>query len=199
MLKPTHESSPFKSQYMHIKWYVSSTPICTFCSITLHFHLHIGIGECSRLSERTLHDIGHNLTKGVQFGFWKPCAEFTKWQDPELPFYYHMSSHPWFHEGPLPWNWIWPKKVVNVWKTTMVGGTSYFVPRRATMPVQESWSVCLHWWALYWDLSTLYSASWELMRCVVPIHLNVTTWVWDVTTDIDINSSSVSDSVLLYM
>jgi len=29
----------------------------------------------------------------VKFGFWKAYVEFMKWFDPDLPFYYHMSSH----------------------------------------------------------------------------------------------------------
>ena len=45
--------------------------------------------------------IGHNFTtKQVNFGFRKACAEFTKCLDPDLPFYYHTSSHTRFYEGP---------------------------------------------------------------------------------------------------
>ena len=47
--------------------------------------------------------IGTNFTtKEVGFGFRKACLEFTKRLDPDLPFYYHTSSHTRFQEGPLP-------------------------------------------------------------------------------------------------
>ena len=41
-------------------------------------------------------------TKQVNFGIRKVYAEFTKCLDPDLPFYYHTSSHIGFYEGPLP-------------------------------------------------------------------------------------------------
>ena len=47
--------------------------------------------------------VGRNFTtKEVKFGFRKVCAEFTKRLDPDLPFYYHTSSHTRYYEGPLP-------------------------------------------------------------------------------------------------
>ena len=47
--------------------------------------------------------IGKNFTtKQVKVGFRKACLEFTKRLDPDLPFFYHTSSHTRFYEGPLP-------------------------------------------------------------------------------------------------
>ena len=47
--------------------------------------------------------IGENFTtKEAKYAFRKVCFEFSKRIDPELPFYYHTSSHTRFYEGPLP-------------------------------------------------------------------------------------------------
>ena len=47
--------------------------------------------------------IGQNFTvKQVQFGFRKVAMELEKRLDPDLPFFYHTSSHFRFSEGPLP-------------------------------------------------------------------------------------------------
>ncbi len=47
--------------------------------------------------------LGKNFTtKEVDIGFRKVCSEFTKQLDPDLPFYYHTSSHTRYYEGPLP-------------------------------------------------------------------------------------------------
>ena len=40
--------------------------------------------------------------KQVQMGFRKVTLEFVKRMDPELPFYYHTSTHTRYNEGPLP-------------------------------------------------------------------------------------------------
>lgn len=47
--------------------------------------------------------IGLNFTaKQVKLGLRKVLTEFSKWLDPDLPFYYHTSSHTRYSEGPLP-------------------------------------------------------------------------------------------------
>ena len=49
--------------------------------------------------------IGQNFTaKQVQYGFRKVALEFVKRLDPDLPFYYHSSSHTRYSEGPLHFN-----------------------------------------------------------------------------------------------
>ena len=87
--------------------------------------------------------IGRNFTtKQVKFGFRKVCAEFTKRLDPNLPFYYHTSSHTRFYEGPLPDFSEPPTKTLR--KSGRVPRREQpaaFVPRRATMPVRGSLSV----------------------------------------------------------
>lgn len=47
--------------------------------------------------------VGANFTlKTVQHTWRKVCAEITKRQDPELPFFYHTSAHDRFYEGERP-------------------------------------------------------------------------------------------------
>ena len=47
--------------------------------------------------------VGGDFTlKNVQYEWRKACNEFTKRQDPDLPFYYFTSSHDRFYEGPRP-------------------------------------------------------------------------------------------------
>ena len=47
--------------------------------------------------------IGLNFTaKQVKLGLRKVLTKFSKRLDPDLPFYYHTSSHMWYSEGPLP-------------------------------------------------------------------------------------------------
>ena len=47
--------------------------------------------------------IGRNFTtKEVKFEICKVFTEFAKRVDPDLPFYYHTSSHTRYYEGPLP-------------------------------------------------------------------------------------------------
>lgn len=44
----------------------------------------------------------HFTYKDVQFAFRKCCNEFCKRLNPELPFFYHTSSHDRFYEGMRP-------------------------------------------------------------------------------------------------
>ena len=47
--------------------------------------------------------VGKHFTyKNVQFAWRKGCIEFGKRLNPELPFYYHTSSHDRFYEGLRP-------------------------------------------------------------------------------------------------
>ena len=47
--------------------------------------------------------IGQNFsTKEVKFGMRKIVTEFPKRVDPQLPFYYHTSTHAQYYEGPHP-------------------------------------------------------------------------------------------------
>ena len=47
--------------------------------------------------------IGQNFTvKEAKFGMRKIVDKFSKRADPELPFYYHTSSHTRYYEGPHP-------------------------------------------------------------------------------------------------
>ena len=49
---------------------------------------------CGMLFQCLADTIGCNFTtKQVRFGFRKACVEFKKRLDPDLPFYYHTSSH----------------------------------------------------------------------------------------------------------
>ena len=87
--------------------------------------------------------IGRNFTtKEVKFGFRKICAEFNKRLDPNLPFYYHTSTHTRYYEGPLP-EFSEPGKKTSR-KNKRVPRREQpaaFAPRRATMPVRGSLSV----------------------------------------------------------
>ena len=44
----------------------------------------------------------HFTVREAQYGWRKACIEFGKRLDPELPFYYHTSSHDRFYEGSRP-------------------------------------------------------------------------------------------------
>ena len=49
------------------------------------------------------YSIGRKFTtKEVKFGIRKVFAEFVKRVDPDLPFYYHTSTHTRYYEGPIP-------------------------------------------------------------------------------------------------
>ena len=88
---------------------------------------------------------GHNWlqlhNQVVRFGFWKASVEFKKQLDPDLPFYYHTSSHSHFYEGPLPdFSMSSPKKKWN-FRTAPHEQLAAFASWCATMPVQGSLSV----------------------------------------------------------
>ena len=85
--------------------------------------------------------IGKNFTtKEVKVGFRKVCSEFTKRLDPDLPFYYHTSSHTCFYEGPLP-DFSEPPKQQKQKRVPRREQPAAFAPRRATMPVRGSLAV----------------------------------------------------------
>lgn len=88
--------------------------------------------------------IGKNFTtKEVRYGFRKICNEFVKRLNPDLPFYYHTSTHTRFQEGPLPdFNASIPghirRKHARVPRREQPAA---FAPGRASMPVRGSLSV----------------------------------------------------------
>ena len=87
--------------------------------------------------------IGRNFTtKEVKLAFRKICAEFTKRLDPNLPFFYHTSSHTRYYEGPLP-EFSKPDKKTSCKRKRVPRREqpAAFAPRRATMPVRGSLSV----------------------------------------------------------
>ena len=87
--------------------------------------------------------IGQNFTtKQMKMGFRKVCMEFTKRFDPDLPFYYHTSSHTRFYEGPLPDYSVRSTKSKRKHKRApRREQPAAFVPRRVTMPVRGSTTV----------------------------------------------------------
>ena len=87
--------------------------------------------------------IGQNFTtKQVKMGFRKVCVEFTKRLDPDLPFYYHTSSHSRFYEGPLPdFNETSNKAKRKSRRLPRREQPAAFATRRATMPVRGSTAV----------------------------------------------------------
>jgi len=87
--------------------------------------------------------IGLNFTaKQVKFGFRKVCTEFSKRLDPDLPFFYHTSSHSRYSEGPLPdFNQPTTKKKRKSRKVPRREQPVAFALRRATLPVHGSISV----------------------------------------------------------
>ena len=87
--------------------------------------------------------IGQSFTaKQVQYGFRNVTLEFVKCLNPDLPFYYHTSSHTRYSEGPLPdFNQASAKlkrKGRRLPRRELFGASS---SRRATLPVQGSLSV----------------------------------------------------------
>ena len=85
--------------------------------------------------------IGKNFTtKEVKYGIRKVYAEFVKRVDPDLPFYYHTSSHQRYHEGPLP-SFDAPFKKTAKQRVPRREQPAAFGTRRATMPVRGSLSV----------------------------------------------------------
>lgn len=86
--------------------------------------------------------IGQNFTvKEAKFGMRKLIGEFSKRADPDLPFYYHTSSHTRYYEGPHP-NFDKPlDKKSREKRIPRREQPSAFAPRHATMPVRGSLSV----------------------------------------------------------
>ena len=87
--------------------------------------------------------IGRNFTvKEVKYGFRKACLEFTKRLDPDLPFYYHSSSHTRFYEGQLPnFNEQATQQKRKFRRAPRREQLAAFAPRRATMPVRGSLAI----------------------------------------------------------
>ena len=85
---------------------------------------------------------GNFTTKEVKPSFRKICTEFTKHLDPNLPFFYHTSSHTCYYEGPLPDFTKLGKKTSRKRKRVpRREQPAAFAPRCATMPVRGSLSV----------------------------------------------------------
>ena len=86
--------------------------------------------------------IGQNFTiKEAKLGIHKFVGKFSKQADPELPFYYHTSSHTRYYEGPHP---DFDKASERKTKEKCVSRReqpSAFAPQCATMPVRGSLSV----------------------------------------------------------
>lgn len=87
--------------------------------------------------------IGLNFTaKQVTFGFRKMCTEFNKRLDPNLPYFYHTSSHTRYSEGPLPdFSQATTKKRRKSRKVPRREQPVAFTLQRATLPVHGSISV----------------------------------------------------------
>ena len=81
-------------------------------------------------------------TKEVQYSFRKMCIEFKKRINPDLPYYYHTSSHTRFHEGPLPsFNEPSSKPKRKHKCAPRREQPAAFTPGRVSMPVWGSMSV----------------------------------------------------------
>ena len=86
--------------------------------------------------------IGQNFTtKEVKFGMRKIISQFVKRVDPDLPFYYHSSSHTRFYEGSHPEFDKKPDKQQKEKRLPRREQPAAFVTRRATMPVRGSIAV----------------------------------------------------------
>jgi len=91
-------------------------------------------------------------------------GEFVKRVDPDLPFYYHTSTHTRYYEGPLP-DFDKPPKKKAIKRIPRREQPAAFGPRRATVPVRGSLSVRLKFHNLPLELPP---------HQVVPLyHLNV--------------------------
>lgn len=87
--------------------------------------------------------IGRNFTtKQMKYGFRKVCIEFSKRLDPDLPFFYHTSSHNRYREGPQQ-DFSNPRKkpLRKSKRVPRREQPSAFAPRRATLPVRGSLAV----------------------------------------------------------
>ena len=69
------------------------------------------------------------------------CFEFSKRLNPDLPFYYHTSSHTRYYEGLLPEFNVPARKPRKTSRAPRREQPSVFAPHRATMPVRGSLSV----------------------------------------------------------
>jgi len=77
--------------------------------------------------------LGQNFsTKEVKFKIRNVFAEFVKRVDPDLPFYYHTSSHTRFYEGPLPSFDLPPRKASKERHVPRREQPAAFGPRQAT-------------------------------------------------------------------
>ena len=87
--------------------------------------------------------IGQNFTtKQVQMGFRKVCMEFSKRLDPDLPFYYHTSSHTRYSEGPLPeFSQVSLQQKRKRKRVPRREQPAAFSIRRATLPVRGSLAI----------------------------------------------------------
>ena len=87
--------------------------------------------------------IGRNFTaQQVKLGFRKVALEFIKRMDPDLPFYYHTSTHTRYSEGPLPNFNTASAKAKRKGKRVPRRETSTAIfARRAALPVHSSLSV----------------------------------------------------------
>ena len=89
--------------------------------------------------------LGQDFTsKQVQYGFKKVAFEFIKRLDPQLPFYYHTSTHSRYSEGPLK-AFEEPssqkKRKTSRAPRRELSSAAVFSSRRAQLPVQHSLSV----------------------------------------------------------
>ena len=86
--------------------------------------------------------IGKNFTtKEFKFGIRKVMSEFSTRVDPDLPFYYYMSAHSRYFEGPHPDFDKAPAKQQKEKRVPRREQPAAFGPRRATMPVRGSLAV----------------------------------------------------------
>ena len=85
-------------------------------------------------------NIGKHFTlKEVKFNFRKVCLEFGKRIDPNLPYFYHTSSHHRFSEGSLP-DFDQPrtsKRKSRFSRVPQREQPAAFVPGRATLPGED--------------------------------------------------------------
>ena len=109
------------------KWHTSRTPMKQHNSFSILRDL-----------------VGANFTlRKVQHTWRKACAEITKRQDPDLPFFYHTSTHDRFYEGERP-SFDQPRqsgrnpREQRPRRSELLSG---FVTGRATLPVAGSRSI----------------------------------------------------------
>ena len=99
--------------------------------------------DCECFSSMMRDNIGKNFTlKEVKVNFRKVCMEFGKIIDPNLSYFYYISSHHRFAEGELP-DFDQPKTSKRKKHSDRPPKTesSAFVPGCATLPVRGSLSI----------------------------------------------------------